>query len=634
MHKKHARQSLALSALICALVLAGCGGGGGGDNAANAAAGGTGTTDSGAGTDTGTGTDTGASTNTGADTSTAATPFTVQANYAQGTELDYVASSGSLVRITLGAPITIGGVTLYATTATQSTATGTTPYALRWKYLGSANGAIIGSTDGQAVANIYGPGGTQAVGMFTSLDAQRKYTPSATTLSVNGYGTLSVVGGYGTSVSTGGCHATAGVQICSDFSATNTTSEYFMNGIGPAGFSATSSYLSTGGGIGSAGSSSSSLMLVHSNLTPADGTALPDFRSSTAPDLPQGYDTAILAAQNSLLYAITSVGDQVKVSVLDPSTATPAWSEESSTAAPTGLTLSSAVTSTGYGGGTLAWRAHSVGADRIAVVRDLQNIFYYQPSTHQWSQAPAIALADADVNITAPSTSRGGGTITVTTGTATQIAADSAVWTDSAGQAHVLIANFVEVNSNDPDPTATTNSAGGITVINTNKTHATIYDASASNPVATTSIDFGVMTVNGSTTVTYSGAGAVASPSIAVAGDQLYIRRNSTQTERCSLPALNDCVELGDMFHAVGAAKLALVGTTLYQIGGNVALSTDYVSGRDIQGFDTTGTPTPAIVLPPLFWATAATAQMAALSGKIYIASGVTKQLGVAVYTP
>jgi hypothetical protein len=487
--------------------------------------------------------------------------------------------SQSLFSMTLGAPQQIAGVTLYAVSATRYTAAkGVQPDAttVRWKYLGSTSDGIVGSIDGKSVVTLYGSDGAVVEGLFGSFDTGRAPQLQNTAIA-NVYGQLDTLA-ISASASEGGCRVIGDTTVCDDFSSSTSQTEYFANGVGAAGFDLKSDYSSSGGGFQTVSSSKSHMQLVRSSLKPADGTALPDFRSTPASaTLPAPLNSAAVAVQSGKVYAFgggVAGATPLGVTAFKPDdsrwfTAGPAPLEDHRLR---GAKQPDLVPLDFTG-----WEAQPFGSDTIMLLKQNAGQMYrFRPSDGSWYYDAAgyySGLHDGH--------------------TPFGVEGSSASWTDANGVAHLVLVTAASPTGSGAQWNLDVQEYAGATGTWSARANAT------------------------------AGSNSIRS---AVIGEHLYLVPADQTLIDCTLSA-NMCVSRGKVF-AVARSKpqVVVAAGKLYLMGGQGA------DGRlrDVEVFDpTTGL---AVLLPPLLSARGGFAA-AALSDGIHVFGG-DGALGVEIYRP
>ncbi len=180
----------------------------------------------------------------------------------RGTWWQYIYNGGAF-QITLGDTVNIGGVEAYKINITGD-AGGLAP---RWKYLAAKNCQLLGSVDGQSLQVIYdGQKGTwDGGGFFTTFPNSDKMGLSETTLSKTANWGLfpDNTQAYVTGKSKNDPSNTVieGYEFHQDTSYSSSESEYYLNGVGPIGYSFYESSYVSGGTFDLGASSSNSLEL-------------------------------------------------------------------------------------------------------------------------------------------------------------------------------------------------------------------------------------------------------------------------------------------------------------------------------------------------------------------------------------
>jgi hypothetical protein len=185
---------------------------------------------------------------------------TDSSSYAQGSDGSSSTSTGTL-RITLGPPSSIGDVTAYAI---EYSGSGFVP---RWTHLAVSDNRLLVSNDGETFAVLFDARGTwPGSGFFATFSADILYTATEGTLTNEYYDGPALV--VQQSNESGQCEYFSDVgTICgSDTQESFDEREFYLEGVGPVGYSYSSSYSSCGGGFCSGSSTSHELGLVASSL--------------------------------------------------------------------------------------------------------------------------------------------------------------------------------------------------------------------------------------------------------------------------------------------------------------------------------------------------------------------------------
>ncbi len=272
---------------------------------------------------------------------TPAAPMT--AAYAEGTRLQYLSStinssassSGTsrrenvaLLTVTLGAARFIEGRRLHPVQVqrwTPEAGIEDDVSALRWKFVGSADGGLQGSLDGATVQTLYGPGAQTVRGWLQRFDPA--VPPTAQPRVQQGrYATLSGIG-LAYSKSGGGCQVVNNMTFCQDQSSRFSQLELFRNGIGSIGSRVETGLSSIGGGVATVSSSVGTVELVASTLAPADGGPLPDFRSSPGSTLPNGRPGAAASLVDGRVHVFGAGTTGASAGVIALDAATGRWNQ-------------------------------------------------------------------------------------------------------------------------------------------------------------------------------------------------------------------------------------------------------------------------------------------------------------------
>jgi hypothetical protein len=184
-----------------------------------------------------------------------------------GWDYYYSSSSGSsssfsdqagAFRITLGAPVTIGGVNFYAVnltgiTGAKDASDESYSFAPRWKYIAIDNNKVLGSTDGVQTSVIFDAGkGYWAGGGFIKTFPSDKLIQATgpTSLVTNDYITSSDALKVSESFNQSECEYYPGIgTICGDESHDYIETEYFIPNVGLALYYYYNSAFYEGGGV-------------------------------------------------------------------------------------------------------------------------------------------------------------------------------------------------------------------------------------------------------------------------------------------------------------------------------------------------------------------------------------------------
>ena len=322
---------LALVLLASALVLSYCGGGGGGSSPAT-----TGTTGSGG----------------GGTSAVAFQGFNFQLSpstyWEFGWSYNYSSTvqgsgtttkqDGGRMRIALGSPVVIQGVSAFPVTATGDlTDIDNHSYAPRWKYLAVNNNRILGSIDGSTMQTIFDANTGQWTGGGFFADFGSTINISAANGSINNDFTSTSAVVASRTAGQNFCDYIAGYYICSNDTAyTVRESDCLKGGIGPLGYDSYIAYASSGGGFFTSFSYDRKIGLVATSLTAIDGWIPKPIPWTQKTDMPQprAYHTAV--AVGGKIYVMggsdsTNVASNT-VYIYDPATDT--WTTGASMPAP------------------------------------------------------------------------------------------------------------------------------------------------------------------------------------------------------------------------------------------------------------------------------------------------------------
>jgi hypothetical protein len=224
------------------------------------------------------------------------------------------ANDFGIFRITLGAPITSGDITLYPITVTGDAIVGGKNFTPRWAHIGTRNGSIVGVPRAsvpsggrlrpQAAGGFSVEGGTpqpapQPVTQQPSIDVQTIYSASGTSASnltaraagfFIAFGTTENVvvsnqtftGDYNTlagvrvahSSASGGCETLLGLTLCQEESTTFSESEFYKDGIGPIGYQQDVTYSSNSGSFFTSTTIRQRVEVIRTSLSSADASVI------------------------------------------------------------------------------------------------------------------------------------------------------------------------------------------------------------------------------------------------------------------------------------------------------------------------------------------------------------------------
>jgi hypothetical protein len=226
-------------------------------------------------------------------------------SFAQGSGGSSSSSTGRFL-VQLGARTDVAGVTVHPVTVTALE--GDPPGEItRWRYLGMAEGVVVGSTDGTTVAPVFDPrGDVQAGGGFFVEFASDELTAARTAsarfpsdvleaLPPSPYIDIEAVE-LTDSFSEGRCEYFPDVgNICTgERDQTLTIREYLLPGVGPLGLSRQSSFSDCGGGFCSGSTDTRAIVLLDHSLDASRPAPTPVTTTSTteAPPPARPDDTA------------------------------------------------------------------------------------------------------------------------------------------------------------------------------------------------------------------------------------------------------------------------------------------------------------------------------------------------------
>jgi hypothetical protein len=173
--------------------------------------------------------------------------------WAQGSGGSTTETDGTF-RVTLRSSRAIDGVTAYEVYLSGIPGSSNAGFAPRWKYIAVADNKILGSEDGETLSTIFDAqeGAWAGGGFFISFLSDYLYTAQDGNIS-NDYITGPCITA-GRSAKEDQCEYFPGIgTICGDSSLNFQQYEYYMEGIGPAGYHYYNSYSSCGGGFCSGG---------------------------------------------------------------------------------------------------------------------------------------------------------------------------------------------------------------------------------------------------------------------------------------------------------------------------------------------------------------------------------------------
>ncbi|CAN5131708.1 hypothetical protein BH09PSE6_BH09PSE6_04550 [soil metagenome] len=360
----------------------------------------------------------------------------VTASLATGTTFEYLVTTKSayagpgtntsdtdsgIFRVTLGAPATVAGVDGFAVKVSGDTKIGgRTP---AWSFLAISGQKWLASTDGTTLKTLYDPSSvSNSSGFFINVPAARAVKVAAQRFAgdYNQYDALAFADG----AQDGGCTTVLSVQVCSDRSTSFGQSEYLLDGIGPVGFSVSSS-ISFNGSTPGVATNSTKIELIGTNLKPASGIAIksPPWTSTATLTAPRAGATAAGIGGKVYLYA----GSAAPVEAYDPATAT--W-----TALPTPPVALD------------GWVGTTVGS-RAALFKAAQG-YLHDPVTGAWTALPA--RSDANAVLSVSSWTHADGSVDAVVVTAGSSASLYNVWQFGVtANAWTLIGNMPSTNAAD-----------------------------------------------------------------------------------------------------------------------------------------------------------------------------------------
>jgi hypothetical protein len=303
-------------------------------------------------------------------------------SFAQGSSPSSTTDFG-IFRLTLGAPTTISGETLYPVVATGKTTVGGTSYRPRWTHLGIRNGSVMGSADGVTVQTIYDASSATAAsrGFFITFGASENVTPSSATFTGE-YNTLPAVRASHAS-SSGGCETILGLTLCSDSSTSFSEQEYYKDGVGPIGYTRNISFSSNGGGFFSSTQIKHTIEIVGTSLTPSDGATIKPAPWEELAPMAIARKNVSASVFNGEIYVfggLDSANNSLSsVEIYDPL----ANSWRSGVAAPVGLGSYKAATV-----GTKSYLVNSSSAVRV-----------FDHGTNAWSTGPVAPFTDPSFDL-------------------------------------------------------------------------------------------------------------------------------------------------------------------------------------------------------------------------------------------
>ncbi len=221
-------------------------------------------------------------------------------SFAQGSGTSSDADNGEFT-VTLGAPVTIAGETAYPLTFTGDAG----DFLPRWTHVAiSANGSLLGSTDGVNLQTVYNAetGNWVGGGFFIEFASNESVGVSAGIFDGE-YNTVpALVASH--SSSDGGCETILGITLCDDTTTRFSENEYYKAGIGPIGYDQDIFYSSDGGGFFTSTTIDRTVELVGTSLSATDNTVFnpPPWQRMASLATPRsGHSTVVL---NGEIYVV------------------------------------------------------------------------------------------------------------------------------------------------------------------------------------------------------------------------------------------------------------------------------------------------------------------------------------------
>jgi hypothetical protein len=190
--------------------------------------------------------------------------------FAQGSGTSSSVETGTF-RVTIGAPVSLGGYTAYPISVTGDP--GTNPdFSPRWTHITvDSNGSLLGTTDGANFEILYDATSQSWIGGGFFVEFNTSEAVNATTGTFVGeYNQTSAIK-VSYASSSGGCETILGNTICSDTSTSYAESENYKDGVGPIGYALDIFYSSSGGNFFSSHSIERTVELIETSKTADDG---------------------------------------------------------------------------------------------------------------------------------------------------------------------------------------------------------------------------------------------------------------------------------------------------------------------------------------------------------------------------
>jgi N-acetylneuraminic acid mutarotase len=284
------------------------------------------------------------------------------------------------VRVTLGNPVVIQGISAFPVTATGDlTDVDNHSYAPRWKYLAVNDHRILGSTDGITLQTIFDAktGQWKGGGFFAQFGSSIDVKGANGSINNDFTSTSAVVASR--SEGQDFCDYIGGVYVCSNDQAyTISESEYLKGGIGPLGHDSYAGYSYEGGGFSSSYSYDRKMGLVATSLVAIDGwepKPIPWTQKTGMPQ-PRAYHTAVAVGGN--IYVMggsngTSSNAVNTVYIYNPATDT--WT--------TGASMPAARAQ--HAAVAISGRIFVVGGSTIVNGTGTNTVWEYNPTTNTWA---------------------------------------------------------------------------------------------------------------------------------------------------------------------------------------------------------------------------------------------------------
>lgn len=294
-----------------------------------------------------------------------------------------VKQDGGLLRLTLGAPVSIQGIQAFPVEATGDLADlDKHSYVPRWKYLAIDSNRILGSTDGATFQPIFDAKGSwTGGGFFATFGDTLNVTAVASSMS-NGFvstNALAMSRAAGQSF----CDYISGILICdNDTAYTVQESDYMKGGIGPLGYDSYVSYSSNGGGFYTSFTYDRKIGLVGTSLAAADGWVPKPIPWARRGDMPRrlAQHTAVAIGNKIYVMGGTDESNTMSDAVHIYDTDSDAWS--------LGMPMPAARSN----------HAAAALAGHIFVLGGLSNaVWEYDPSSNTWA-----TRSNAPVGVTGP----------------------------------------------------------------------------------------------------------------------------------------------------------------------------------------------------------------------------------------